>query len=469
MGPGTPLAARIAPAAGLLLLTGLLIPVLTTNNGLPFLFALLGGVGALAIIVRPHWGIMIVLLSSAFALSPVAAQSRFMRIPYLVGVLMMIPFLLGALREGQVRALRYPQVQLLAAIGGLYVISTGISWFHHPPILLPEEDKTEWMLVALLARLAFLVCFVSFVVTRRQIELAAWIMVAVIVLSAMNSLGSISHPEAARRAAADFGYAQNPNRLAFMCLFGTSLIWFYSSSPAGRAVGRFLRPLCLVLPAVTLATGSRNGLLQALAFSVLIVKESTHDARQRVRALFLVGAAVLLVISLVPAALLTRAMSFDPTGAGPGKESLKTRVEQLEAAVTLFAAHPIVGIGIGNFETMAPSAHKMGRGVHNSYLRAATEGGFGTIALYLLLFAVNFRMLTDIERSGPRDIVWLAKGLRIGLVLFLISSLTADAWISDYLYLIIGLTISASSLPTPSPARAFSRRPQPASMEAFAQ
>ena len=72
---------------------------------------------------------------------------------------------------------------------------------------------------------------------------------------------------------------------------------------------------------------------------------------------------------------------------------------------------------------------------HNSYLWALTAGGIGVFGLYLLLFYLTYRMLRQLERSGPQELLWLSKGLRVSLVLFMIFSAFADFWLSDFMYL----------------------------------
>jgi O-antigen ligase len=463
----------VIPTLGFALLTALLVLILQSGNALPLLTPIVGGIAALAIINWPYWGVVIMLASATLGIGTLLPGARFTSIPYLVGGLLMIPLAIGIVRGTELRVFRFPQTQIHFAIAGLYLLSTAWSSFYHPPILVPQFDRTEWMLVSLLARLAFLLCLVSFVVSRAQIQLATWIVIVVIVMSSLNSLVSVMGAgAAARRAASDFGAGMNPNRLAFMCFFAAALLWFYASMNGRGVFGRAVTAVCLLPSTTGLATGSRNALLQAIVFVILLIKETSHDVVRRAGILLFVAPAAMLVISIIPAAVLERATNFNPNAEGPGKASLENRVDQLRASVRLFAAHPILGVGIGNFESISPSAHASGyegHGPHNAYLRAAAEGGIGVLALYLLLFAVNFQMLAEVERSGPKEVRWIAKGLKAGLVLFLVSSLTADAWLSDYLYVILGLTMALGGLPRPSPARAaLSRRPF-RSIEAFAR
>jgi O-antigen ligase len=111
------------------------------------------------------------------------------------------------------------------------------------------------------------------------------------------------------------------------------------------------------------------------------------------------------------------------------------------------ADHPVFGVGLGNFQ-WAKAFYGLARGAptHNSYLWALTAGGIGVLALYVLLFCVVYRALKKLERSGPPELLWLSKGLKVNLFLFLVFSAFADFWLSDFLYLLLGLTTCMTAL-----------------------
>jgi hypothetical protein len=70
------------------------------------------------------------------------------------------------------------------------------------------------------------------------------------------------------------------------------------------------------------------------------------------------------------------------------------------------------------------------------------SGGLFALILYLLMFTITYRMLARVERAGPLDMLWLAKGLRIALILFLVFSGFGDMWLSEFLYLFPALAIA---------------------------
>jgi len=320
-------------------------------------------------------------------------------------------------------------------------LSTAWVEMWNPIEVLPELDETRRQLVLFASRLLFVVFFVYFVTTRARIEAAVALVVILTALAAFDSWGTVLTGRFAGRAHAAL-FDKNPNRLAFVCLFAVSLLWFFVSSPRGRRWAPLAFPPLLFLPATALATGSRSGFLQGALLGVLALKGAgSGSALARVRAFAMIGVAILVLVAVVPAPLLERATRFNPDVVAPGQESLNNRMLQLRSAGAFALGEPIFGIGIGNFEAVSLGRHGIEGGVHNSYVRALVEGGIGVLALYLWLFYVSYRALARVERDGPPELRWLATGTRVGLLLFLLASVTGDIWLNEHLYLVIAISI----------------------------
>jgi O-antigen ligase len=112
----------------------------------------------------------------------------------------------------------------------------------------------------------------------------------------------------------------------------------------------------------------------------------------------------------------------------------------------MFAQDPILGIGPGNFRWMHQAFYGSDLVTHNSYVWALVSGGIGALALYLVLSYMTYRTLRQLERSGPRELLWVNKGLRINLILFMIASAFADLWHLEFIYLMVGLTVAMTRL-----------------------
>jgi O-antigen ligase len=439
---GSPRLALALHGVGVVVLTLLLIPVLR-GGGNQFLQAILGALGALVLLRWPHWGVLLLLSTWLAETSPRIAGIGFLSVSNATMALLFIPLALTALHDRQIWVWRVPQVKILLAIGALFLISTWWSDFRNPETFFPELDNTARMLEIFLTRLLFLVFFLYFMTTRQRIEIAAGLVLVLIVLAAISSF--ITGGNA--RGQASFGLATNSNRLAFICVFGASLVWFYRSYAVTRTFNALTAPLIFFLGLVALSTGSRSGLLEMLVLAGWIMKEQEGwSATQRARSFLVLGSVVVLLLAVVPTAQFMRATTFDPTLQAPGKTSLDRRIETASNLVQIIASQPILGIGIGNFRWVHQTYFGDAHASHNSYLRTFAEGGIAVFALYLLLFYVTYRTLKQVEKSGQSELLWLSKAMRVNLILFLIFSAFADFWLNELLYLIVGSAVAMSRL-----------------------
>ncbi len=439
--------------AGFVLLTGVLTLIFLSGRSELFVHGMLALSCLLVLVKKPHWGVLIILVMWLLGVSPPIAGIRQLRIPYLISAALLLPLAVALFRDRDVWAWRMPQVKILLVIGILFLLSTAWNDFKHPVTLVPAMDNTREMLQLFATRFVFLIFFVYFISTPKRIELAAWVLLALVVASALDATYHFLLP-GARRAWASFGTGRNANRLAFLCLFGTSLLWFYRAHGPRRWIRSLALVLLFPLPAMALASGSRSGFLQLLLLIALVLKERQGwSVAQRIRSFLLLGFASLIILSIVPAATLMRATTFETAHVAPGGESLTNRIKTTGAALELAASDPILGIGIGNFRWMHQAYYGSDLVTHNSYLWALLAGGIGALGLYLLLFYLTYRMLRDLEDSGPPELLWLSKGLKVGLSLFLLFSAFADYWYSDIFYAMLGLTLAMTHLAQRAPQR----------------
>jgi O-antigen ligase len=409
------------------------------------LLLMVGGVGAFVLLSKPHVGVLLVLILSFLADSPLVAVFRKVNSQYLTAAVLLVPLGMSIFRDRRIWVLRVPQMKILLAIGSLFLLSTWWSDFKHPVTLIPQLDLTAVWLRLFGIMVVFLVFFLYFINTPRKIEWTAWVLIGLIVVTALSAMLPFLEGEELKRAQASFGIAENSNRLAFMCVFGISLLWCYQSHSQERWRQWMTMPVVFFLTATTLAAGSRSGLLQLLILAVVIIKEQKGSVVRRMQSIVLVGLIIALVLAVVPSAPITRITSYDTEAADKsGGKSLRSRISILHALVEMATSNPILGIGLGNFLWI----HKVNYGFedapHNSYLWMLTEAGIGVLALYLVLFRITYRSLKQLESTGPPGLRWLVKGLRINLLLFLVFSLFANFWLSIFVYLFVGFAVSMS-------------------------
>jgi O-antigen ligase len=449
------------PAAGwlaLALVTALLVPLLRRGDGIPLLVLVAGAVATAILVRHPFLGVLIVFVG------------WFLRVgvaSYATTLVLLLPLGAAIFVDRRVRALDALQIRVLLGIGGLYLLSTWWNELLERVPWIPGTDETAPQLVIFALRLLFVVYVFYFVTTARRLTVLTWLVIGLITVAALSALPAFLSGSGFRRAHAEFGLAGNANRLAHICAFATALVWFYRCHGGDRRLKTLSLPLLGLLPLVTLLTASRSGLLQlgVLGFFAIREQQGWSPAR-RLRSMVFAGALAIVGLAFVPSAQLMRATTFDRAHVGQGQDSLKNRFNTVVAGIEVIARDPVLGVGIGNFQAVKRAEHGLPRreGTHNSYLWALLAGGIGALALHLLLFVTTWRVVRHAERHGAPELLWLAKGLKVGLVLFLLFSAFSDFWLSEIFAVVVALPLALAGVmarPAPAPAGA-SPVPEPA-------
>lgn len=184
-------------------------------------------------------------------------------------------------------------------------------------------------------------------------------------------------------------------------------------------------------------TQSRGALLSVVLMTVLWLLL----AGRRYRRLLLLAPVALVVLLLVPG-VGSRLMTLQGLGdarSAVGDYSLIERVALQQVGLSIVAAHPALGVGPGNFNTVfgefsatsnvQPRAVDGSYAPHNLYLELLSEGGVvglvGWLVLYggALLLSVRAVVLTRPDGSeGTARLRWLALATTAGLIGWAIAS-----------------------------------------------
>jgi O-antigen ligase len=412
------------------------------------LLLLSAALAALFVIRRPHWGVLAMGPVWMLGIDPVGVGP--LKTVELLALLLLVPLAADVAHERRVWILGVPQLWLILGIGLVLVASTVWSELMHPPPPHASYELAALELRHLMKNLIILVFFVSFIRAPRHILYAVAIFLLVILVFTYDALDPLGGGPSGQRA--DARGMADPNRLGALCVWGTALFWsfrFHSSARRWRALA--LIPL-FGLPFVALLTASRSAFLQLLLLAALILLEQRHwSPARRVRGFALLLAIGFVVLVAAPNASLLRVTSYRSEVGDPGWYSTQSRTQGIWAGLMMAAEHPFLGVGPGNFRW------RIGRqvGPHNSYLWALTSGGPALLALYLLLLRRTYRAFQAAEQSGPRRLEWVARGLRLCLIVFAFFSLFADVWLQHPLYWLVGMSIVlARQVPAPAVAPA---------------
>jgi O-antigen ligase len=214
--------------------------------------------------------------------------------------------------------------------------------------------------------------------------------------------------------------------------------------PAARAV------LIVAFIIITVAFGtteSRGGLI-ALAGATLAALVVSRGQRRRILGLVALAVAVGGIVVAAHPGALTRITNFGGGTSG--------RSDIWHAAEKVFEAHPIVGVGLQNFEIVEPK-QELSIGTvtriqyiaetplfaHNTYLQLLAEDGIVGLAIFLIVVLTSLRaswMASKVfDATGRRALAQVTRAILMGTV----GTMAADFFISNgddwRLWILLGL------------------------------
>ena len=213
---------------------------------------------------------------------------------------------------------------------------------------------------------------------------------------------------------------------------------------------------CLMVTLLGLTvSASRGGFLGLIASFLFVIWRS----RQRVRNLLVVILLVVPMALVSPISPLRRLM--DPNHSDTEAEDNRTIV--WKAGLHMIEAHPLVGVGLGNFKSAVISYEEPGEKktfiAHNVYIEIAAEMGLPALLVFFAIIICTFQTLERVRRrtirGGSSFLYQAAIGVQAGLIGYVVSSFFSSEEYQKLFWLMI-------SISTCMPALVKSARQQPA-------
>jgi O-antigen ligase len=238
------------------------------------------------------------------------------------------------------------------------------------------------------------------------------------------------------------GPSADPNYEALSLVMVVPLaIWLasYEDRALWKWIGRGCSP---ILAFAVFVSQSRGGLLALSVMAVLAWGNSQHKTRLAVG--FVAAAAVMFAIG--PLQMIKRIQQIQIEGqAETGAEvSTRARVELARAGLRMIEAHPVFGVGLGQFSSaelrynpILVSLEGNPHIAHNTYVQLGAEGGIPTLALYLVILGVTLATCRSAQKGQDvaDDIAALALAFQIGLIgimvaeIFLTGQYIKEVWV----------------------------------------
>lgn len=234
-------------------------------------------------------------------------------------------------------------------------------------------------------------------------------------------------------------------------------------------IGRCLAGVAFVACVLSLVfTFSRGAFLALVVVGALMVI-SWYWRPRRLAAIALL---VALALPFIPELYTDRLRA---AGLWPGEPSttklhkadpaVEGRLTEMQVALYIFADHPVMGIGIGNFRDYfqsyvnrhgLPPRHEA-RQAHSLYLEIAAENGLIGLLAFSALIALAARSLWQgwrrLKRAHEEDLAARVQAIAFGLIGYGIAALFLHSAYGRYMWLILGIAlacnrVSCAAVPT---------------------
>jgi len=407
----------------------------------------------IAITSRPEYGVAVLLSSFLVTYPSWLVGSGFLTLNNVLGLWLLAVIVYRVYREEDWSFLRCRELQIVLAIAAILLLSR---YLQQPDRFTRELVGPLWAqdpADMLVGRVAFLVFLVAFVRDARAVRLLFALAIVLFVLTGFAGIWRVlsGGGHAGYRAGSRlFIYsAGNPNRLALFAVVALVALWHWQQ--IHRGIWQFLvLPVMAGLVLAIFMTASRSGFAGLVLAGLLLFAEGGLSVRKIVIGALAALFGAMLIVRAAPEKSLERIANIPVVGTEEtalGAGSVARRGYGAAVALAMARENPLIGIGVGNWEIRRYIEDPMRSTAppHSAYVTALVEGGVITLALYLVLFWRTFQNFATVERAltaaerGRADLLWIAKTLKIGLIVFLGFSFVADLWLHIVFFWFIGL------------------------------
>ena len=332
--------------------------------------------------------------------------------------------------------LGWPEGYLLLAFVGAAMLSTFTAFW---PLRAYEASLDLLRIV-----MAYFL-IVNTVVTKKRLRAFLFAMVVGGLFPALGTLNGYMHGDLVEGTRAHWiGVFANPNELAYILVMLVPLAAALSGG-ARFAVRMMLWTAIGLYVAAIYLTFSRGSLIGLLGVVTLITIRQRGILLKVVMGLLLAGGLAF------GAASWTRS---DGVSNINQDYTFQQRIATVKAGVAMFAAHPLVGVGINCAVVAFPlyaAADFKSKGalvIHNTIVQALSETGILGFVPFLLLIACGLYHARRAGRSEAlqQDGRGIASGLEISLWGAMICGLSGGFLLSWFPYLVIGLISSTRQI-----------------------
>jgi len=297
--------------------------------------------------------------------------------------------------------------------------------------------------VEMLKILVFVILFIHLIDSRKKLKTFFWIFLTVncyLAFSAIKNFLLLGQTAVSARVGGTGGFLGDANdfALALSIVLPFSFYLFLSEK---KKILKFLFLLFSILFTLgIISTSSRGGFITLVFLFFYFVLKS----KQKLLGVFSILLVFILIFSFAPQEYWQRQMTITSY---QQDESAMGRIDAWKAGLRMFADRPLLGVGVGAYETAYGVKYGGKEGpwfsAHNAYVQTGADLGFFGILAYLGLMFYIYRQSNLVIRS-PREENYLkciSEGLKGALLAYAVGSFFLSVGHYPHLYFLLGIAI----------------------------
>lgn len=365
----------------------------------------------------------------------------------LLGGVTLVSFLLSQFRLKRVAAQVRSKISSTLVLGFLFVLWMVIS--NPSAAINPASDGRIWI-VTFIQLWVFAWLTASLFDNLQKIDILMYFFVGAAFISAVYAgfQGVIgSSIQASVRAV---GLAEGANSAARYFLIAMMFTLFLYPRQRNKILKSLLLGAFAVLLYGVLLTISRTGLVLLVGGMGLFIIRNFQSRRKAQSIIVLLLA--LFVVWFFAENIINLSKSILPSILA-GTDTIGLRYGLWQAGIRMWLAHPIVGVGIGQFgEKLVHYGwdllpiHDLRLSAHNMYIAVLSETGIIGLFFFLMMFVLALKDLVTAMYSKNTDISDLAKNWTIVIILVLLAGITKHDHYDKLNWIVIGIAVSISRM-----------------------
>lgn len=239
-----------------------------------------------------------------------------------------------------------------------------------------------------------------------------------------------------------WGLEGDGNYEALMLLLALPFAFWMARHEQNRLWRRCGVVCTLLLALALLFTESRGGVIAGAAIGLLAALRS----RNKLIGLALVLITAIGVFTFGPSGLSARFKSIKIVGQplNGAEDSSRIHVELNKAGIYMMVAHPIFGVGLGEFKAVAPQYNpelvklsKRSWIAHDTFVQIGSEEGMPTLLLFIAMLVVALRNSRATQRCSDECLAALGRAMEFSLIAISVVALSISVEFLPFCIVII--------------------------------